>query len=165
MAKIARKTQKVFGGSASSNQVAKFGSLAAGSPVRYDGTADPDDIQSLSQYDDGWHNAILGGNSPAIEDRNALDLLFSRQIAYLMQAGIPEYDASTEYHTGSMVNAINGKVYMSIADTNTGNALSDDTKWRQVLGNRTGEGMIWFGFTESLICLLVTLCGKCAIDM
>ena len=129
MAKIIRKQQKQFGGSASANQIAKFGSLAAAAPERYDGAADPDDIQALSQFLDGWFNSVLGSNSPAIEDRNALDYLFAYQLGYLFQQGIPEWETNTEYHIGSLAQDGAGLVYKSITNTNSGNALTDNTKW------------------------------------
>lgn len=133
MAKLPRKTQKVFGSTASSNQIAKFGSLAAGSPVRYDGaSADPANVQALSNYLTGWYGAVTGGNSPAIEDMNALHYLFAYQLAYGFQAGVPEYDSATTYYIGSVVNDGVGGLYISLTDTNVGNAVTDTTKWRAV---------------------------------
>lgn len=126
MAKIVRKEQKLFASTAPSTQIGKFGSLADGTPLT---STDPDVIQALSNYLDGWFAAVVGANSPAIEDVNALDFLWSRQIAYLLQTGVGEYLATTEYHIGSLVNDGFGRVYTSLANTNTGNALSDTTKW------------------------------------
>ena len=125
MSKLTRFTQKIFGSSAGVNQIATFGSLAAGSPAY---TTDPAIIQSLSNYLTGWFGGILGANSPAIEDMNALCFLFARQLAYLMQAGVPEYDSGTTYYIGSWVQ-VSGVCYVSLTDTNIGNAVSDVTKW------------------------------------
>jgi len=130
MAKITRKTQKVFGSSAGTNEIAKFGSLAAGAPVRYTGAAaDPDLIQSLTEFLEGWHAAILAGDSPALEDRNALDWLFARQLAYLYQQGIAEWDSATTYYIGSMVNSA-GYIYVSITNDNLNNAVTDTANWK-----------------------------------
>lgn len=131
MAKITRKTQKIFGSTAGSNQIAKIGSLAAGAPVRTTGAlADPDTIQSLSEYLSGLFAVVLGSNSPAIEDMNALFWLITRQLGYVYQTGIPEWDTNTVYYIGSLVNDGNGKVYYSLTDNNSGNALTSDTNWK-----------------------------------
>lgn len=112
--KILRATQKLFASNAGPTQIGKFGSLAAGTPEY---TSDPELIQSLSGYLDGWYGAILGGNSPAIQDVNALDFLWSRQLAYLMQQGIAEWDVETEYFENSYCTFA-GVIYVSVADNN-----------------------------------------------
>lgn len=127
MAKIARKNQKVFGQNSGFQQVSQFGSLAAAAPVY---STDPEVIQALSEYLDGWFAAVLGGNSPAIEDMNALCFLYAYQLSYIMQTGIPEWDVATVYYTGSLVTAVgSGQIYVSLIDANVGNALTDATKW------------------------------------
>ena len=128
MAKITRIFQKVFGSTSGANQLGKFGSLAAGSP-EYVTTASSEDIQDLGNFDQGWYAAIVGNNSPAIQDMNGLFHLAFRQIAYLLQQGVAEYDASTEYHEGSLVLDSNGMIYQSLTDVNEGNALTDGTNW------------------------------------
>jgi alpha-tubulin suppressor-like RCC1 family protein len=136
MSKILRKVSKIFGSSAGTNQIAEFGSLAAGSPTF---TTDPVVIQSLSNFLTGWFGAVVGANSPAIEDMNALCYLYAYQIAYLMQAGVPEYDATTTYYTGSLVNSA-GSLYRSVVDNNTGNALSNSSYWALAAGLSPGVG-------------------------
>lgn len=118
---------KVFGASAGPNQIAKFGSLFAGAPAF---TTDPSEIQSLANYLTGWFGAAIGGNSPAIEDMNALCYLFAYQLAYLMQTGTPEWDNATTYYIGSIVQDGLGNEYVSVADNNLNNAVSDATKWK-----------------------------------
>jgi len=131
MAKLSRYTQLIFGSSAGINQMAKFGSLAAGSPARYSGsTITPTLIQALTNYLDGWFSAVEGLYSPAIEDMNALFYLAFYQLTYLMQQGVPEYDSGTTYYTGSLCMS-NGYIFVSLANNNLGNALSDKTKWSQ----------------------------------
>lgn len=125
MAKITRKIAKIFGQNAGFQQIGQFGSLAA-SAVAY--TTDPTVIQALSNYLTGWFGAIVGSNSPAIEDMNAICYLFAYQIAYIMQAGIPEYDGTTTYYTGSLVSS-NGTIYRSIQDSNIGHVVADGTWW------------------------------------
>lgn len=126
MAKIDRKTQKVFASSAPSTEIGKFGSLAAGSPTT---STDPDVIQALSNYLGGWFDAVVGSNSPAIEDMNGLCYLFAYQLAYIFQAGIAEWDSGTTYYIGSLANSA-GKIYVSLVDDNLNNAVTDTTKWR-----------------------------------
>lgn len=132
MSKITRAIQKIFGSSASAGQIGKFGSLAAGTAET---TTDPATIQSLANYLQGWHGAVLGNNSPAIEDRNAIDHLVSRQLAYIFQQGIPEWEISTEYHIGSIVQDGSGNVLLSLSDNNTGNEVTDATNWKPLVSD------------------------------
>lgn len=124
MSKLLRYTQSVFGASASANQMGEYGSKAAGSPLRYSGTTiTPAIVQTLSQYLSGWFAAVIGVNSPCIEDMNALCYLFAYQIAYGFQAGIAEWDSGTTYFIGSLVNS-SGTIYVSLVDNNLNNAVS-----------------------------------------
>jgi hypothetical protein len=137
MAKILRKIAKIFGSTASSDQIGEFGSLANGAPAY---TSDPTVIQSLSNYAAGWFAAVIGGNSPAIEDVNALDYLWSYQLAYLMQAGMPEYDATTTYYTNSMVNYL-GAIYVCQFDNITGvSPAASGTDWHLIAPLSGGGG-------------------------
>lgn len=101
MSKLSRVTQKVFGSTAGFQQIAQFGSLQAGTPTF---TTNIATIQALSNYLVGWFNAVIGQNSPAIEDMNALFYLITTQMAYEFQQGIPEWDSGTTYYAGSLVN-------------------------------------------------------------
>lgn len=130
MAKIVRKLMKRFGSTGGTNSIATFGSLAASAPARTTGAlADPDTIQSLSNWLTGWYGAVLGDNSPAIEDMNAAMFVFAYQLAYLMQTGTAEWNSATVYYTGSLVNNGSGVLYRSLTDDNTGNALTDTVNW------------------------------------
>ena len=132
MAKITRVYQKIFGSNAGANEVGKFGSLAAGNPQT---TSDPEQVQSLSQFLQGWFGAVIANNSPAIEDMNALFFLSFRQMAYLFQSGIPEWDDETEYHKNSLViDETTGVIYQSIANDNTNNDPTDEDFWTPILG-------------------------------
>jgi hypothetical protein len=119
MGKIARFTQKIFGASAGTNQVSQFGSYEAGTPVF---STVPATIMGLAQYASGWFSAVVGANAPAMEDMNALHFVETTQLAYLCQAGIPEYDVGTTYYTGSLcMNA--GKIFISLQDNNLNQPL------------------------------------------
>lgn len=117
MPAIARKTAKIFGGSlAASLNVAKFGSLAAGSPAY---SIDPADIQT-AEWLLGWAAAVVGNNSPALQDFNGVLLVLSRQIAYLLQSGVPEWDSGTTYFIDQFCRK-SGILYVSLVDNNTAN--------------------------------------------
>lgn len=131
MAKIERKEMKIFGSTAGVNEIGQFGSLAAGS-IAY--TTDPDDIQALANYLGGWYSAVVGSNSPAIQDMNALFYLYAYQLAYLFQAGVAEWKDTTTYYIGSLASDGIGGIYTSIEDDNTGNALTDGTYWKKITG-------------------------------
>lgn len=132
MPKLTRQNMKIFGSSATALQRAKIGSLAAGTPEY---TTDVEEMQSYPNYLAGWFDCVLGSNSPAIEDMNSLCYVLAYQLAYIMQAGVPEWDDATTYYIGSLVNDGSGNLYVSLIDTNLNQALTDTSKWR-----RTGSG-------------------------
>jgi hypothetical protein len=163
MAKITRKNQKIFcGGVPAANVVAQFGSLKAGSPAY---TNDPDVIQSLSAYDSGWAGAVISNNSPALQDMNSLQFLFSRQLAYIFQSGIPEWVATATYYIGSLVTDATGAIYMSLSDDNLNQALTDATKWflaysrkiQDKTGNYTVDNTDWMVRGTGSSALTVTI--------
>lgn len=128
-----RVTQAIFASSAGLNAIEEFGSKAAGSPVY---TTDPADIQT-TRYLQGWLGATLAGERllPVYQDMNAIHFLFSWQLGYLLQKGIPEYDSATTYYTTDIVRQSGTtNLYTSAVNNNTGNSLSDNTKWT-LLGN------------------------------
>lgn len=133
MARLTRKTSKLFCENALQSDVGQFGSLNAGTKVE---TKDIDTIQNLAAWQDGWQAAGLGQNCyPTRQERNGLDYVQSYMINYLNQEGIAEYDAGTTYYTGSVVKLINGtdvQLFKSIADDNTGNALTNTTYWEEL---------------------------------
>ncbi len=125
MAKLDRKLMKPFGSTALLAQSGKFGSKAAGSPAT---TLDIEEIQSLSNWLSGWYTAVISGNSPCIEDMNSMCKVFGYQLAYIMQAGIPEWNADTTYYIGSLVNS-GGIIFRSVQNTNTNHAVTDGAWW------------------------------------
>lgn len=133
MARLARYTQQTFGTSAGANQMAEFGSFAAASPATFSGaTITPAIVQTLSQYASGWFSAIVGANSPCIEDWNALCYLFAYQLTYLLQLGVPEWDSGTTYFIGSIVQDGTGVLYKSITNNNLNNAVTSAANWTPI---------------------------------
>ena len=137
MAKITRKHQKIFAGSATNNGV--FGSAQVGTKVL---STDPDVIQGLAAFNTGWNSATISSERlPTIEEMQGLQFLQTRQLAYILQEGVAEYDVGTEYHVNSIVKkAATYELYGSIINTNTGNALgvqADTANWKY-LGDLAG---------------------------
>lgn len=129
MPRITRKQQKVFAVNASNNGV--FGSLQANDPVY---SQDPDAIQGRTAYANGWNDATYSAEKlPPLEEFQALQYLFSRQLAYIMQDGIPEWNSATTYYKGALVKSIQSDgsfiLYASLIDDNTNNLVTDTTKW------------------------------------
>lgn len=127
MAKIERKTQKIFAGNAASDDTAVFGSMITGDPVY------TDDIEALQStaYTQGWSKAIAANEAPFLEEMNGVQYGLSKQIAYLLQNGVPEYDAGTTYYANTSFCQVNGVIYQSLTDGNIGNdPTTDTTNWK-----------------------------------
>ena len=78
----------------------------------------------------GWE--FVGVNTaPAMEDFNALGFTTMQFIAYLHQMGIAEWDVAQEYPIGACTISSNN-LYISLANSNIGNAVTDITKWQSV---------------------------------
>ena len=141
MAKIVRKFQKVFALLAANN--GQFGSAQLGTKVT---SSDPDVIQNLPAFDTGWLDATLTAlKLPTLEEFQALHYLTTRQLSYILQEGIPEWDTDTEYHQFSIVKETGTyKLYGSKTNDNTGNALSDDSNWLYLgeISNLGGGNMV-----------------------
>lgn len=123
MPALPRKTQQIFGsGLTPAGNVAIWGSLQAGTPAFSD---DPDQIQSAN-FLQGLNGAVVGNRSPAMEDLNGLFLLVTKQLAYLFQSGLPEWDPGTAYFVDGFCRKA-GVVYISIIDDNLNNDPASDT--------------------------------------
>lgn len=125
--KIPRVLQKIFGSNPSGlNQFGKIGSMAAGNPEY---TTDPTEMQSYENFEEGLYGIVLGNKSPAIQDINSLYHLFTRQLAYNFQMGIPEWSAEEAYYIGSVVT-FEGEIYISLIDDNLNTDILDEGYWR-----------------------------------
>lgn len=124
---LGRYTQFLFGSGASAGQMAQFGSFAAGTPVTYSGsTISPAEVQALSQYLAGWYSAVVGNGSFAKQDINSLEYLWSHQLAYLFQQGIPAYDSGTTYFPYSVVQS-SGGFYVALNNGSTSGGFTSQT--------------------------------------
>jgi hypothetical protein len=131
MPSIPRKTQKIFGGSLTpANNVAVYGSLAAGAPAYPSTITDLTAIQSAAWLQ-GLTPALIGNRSPALEDLNGVFLVLSQQIAYLLQSGIPEWIATETYWIGQIVRFPGTALcFTSTVNNNLGNDPSvDSNNW------------------------------------
>lgn len=134
MALLTRAIQKIFGETGGTGEFGRIGSDAAGSPTT---TKDIATIQSLAQFSQGLFAITDSLNEPPRgQDINALYFLITRQLAYLFQAGVPEWLAAGEYYAGlSYAVGSDGKLYRSVTGTdgspNTGNnpTTDDGTNW------------------------------------
>lgn len=135
MTKIERKTQKIFAGNADTDELAVFGSMISGTPVYND------DIEALQSeaYTEGWKAAVAANEAPFMEEMNAVQYGFSKQLAYLFQQGIPEWDAGTTYYLNSFCQ-VGGVIYKSMQDENINHSPADDTEGTYWSPLETGGG-------------------------
>lgn len=125
MAKLNRVTGKLFGETASSTddpilgpEIGQFGSAKAGTFL---GTGDIATIQNLPAWSNGWIDTVTPTNQyPALPERTGVDKVLSYQENYILQRGIPEWDASTDYYINCFCS-YNGKIYISLTDENLNN--------------------------------------------
>lgn len=131
MAKLNRKTMKIFGENSQNDEMTSFGSPTLGSPTF---TRDLDLIQS-TEYVNGWFPTILeGAIRPYAEDMNGVFYLFSYQLKYLMEQGIAEWDSGTTYYTNSLAK-YGTEIYISLQDNNANNnPISSIGYWQWYAG-------------------------------
>lgn len=148
MAKLDRILHKIFGASGTSDNFGKFGSAKAGSAVT---TKDVATIMSLSAWTTGWQDAIMGANkAPVLEEMNGHMFVHSRQIGYLFESGIPEYEAGTTYYIGSVVR-VGQYWYRSLIDNNLGNtppSAATDANWQ--LANGAPSAVRWIAQGDAM---------------
>ena len=114
MAKLTREIQKIFATDAQATQITAF--RTAGDVPTY--TKDVSLIQNTN-FTNGWLDADNSGNViPYAEDMNGLFYTLSRNIAYLNQAGIPEWSNAETYYENAMC-MYSGVLYISLQDNNS----------------------------------------------
>ena len=128
MTKYNRPNGKLFGSSASN--IGVFGSGQTGETPTT--STDPNAINTLNtHWEDGWNGAVVSQapyTAPFIEDMNAVNYVNSYNSAYLLQRGIPEYDANEEYQADS-VCTYNGEIWICLQDSTTGVTPTEGAYW------------------------------------
>jgi hypothetical protein len=133
MTKYKRFTGKVFGGTATATgndpQISQFGSALAGT---FTGTTDPEVIQSLPAWGQGWISAVTPNTQfPALPEMTGAMKVLSHQICGIEQQGISDWDNGTIYYQNNFTSK-NGKIYISQIDENQGNDPETDTvNWKE----------------------------------
>lgn len=125
MPNLARKVAKIFGINSPNDRMAVVGSLRQGAP-QY--SKDPNTLQSLSNFEDGWPGIAIGNSSPPLEDMNSVQYIASYQIAYLMQKGVAEWNSETTYYVGSLINFA-GSLLVSLQNDNLNHPVTDSAWW------------------------------------
>ena len=141
MTRLPRVKGKIFASNADANDIGQFGSALAGNKLL---TSDIATIQDLPAYETGWRAAVLSTrNYPTLQEMNGLQKVFSQQIAYNLQSGIPEWDSETTYYSNQFCS-VAGNIYVSLVDNNLDNnpATDDGTNWDAFLGGSGGGGII-----------------------
>ncbi len=129
MAKLPRVTSKIFASNAAEGDIGQFGSALTGTKVPTD---DISIIQALPAYETGWRGAVVSDrNYPTLQEMNGLQKTFSQQIAYILQNGMPEWDAGTTYYTDQFCR-VGSMFYVSLQDENTGNNPTSTTGYWEI---------------------------------
>lgn len=135
MAKLTRKTLLQFGSTVNAgSEIGQFGSYAA--PIY---SADITVLQAGTAWSRGWAAETVATNRPFLEDMNAIDVVYGYMLSYILQMGIPEYDAATTYYIDSFVQ-VAGQIYQSLTDNNVGNTpASSPSNWQPGIGSKNTE--------------------------
>lgn len=122
---LERVTAKIFAENAPEGMIGQFGSALTGAKVP---TGDVSVIQNLPAYTNGWSSAVISNrNYPTLPETNGAMKVATYQTAYIMQKGIPEWDANTTYYANTSFCQVNGVVYKSLTDNNIGNNPTTST--------------------------------------
>ncbi len=151
MPKLERKGQKVFGETGPEEQFGKIGSGNTPKPIA---TKDIDEMQELEQFSNGYFDIVSTGlgKLPYSEDFNSLFHLSTRQIAYIMQAGIAEWHSGTQYYAGVSIVQHSGELYIAIkggesSDQNINQTpqYANDRYWKKLIDTHpAGSAYIQF---------------------
>lgn len=128
MTRINRYFLEEFGKDIKASYVGKIGIFGSKALGATDYSTNPEEIQSLQTFKDGWKaacytftNALLKiETTPFWQDFNGLEILKNEHLRYLYQEGIAEWNSLTEYHLNSLVK-INDIIYISLINDNVGN--------------------------------------------
>lgn len=154
MTTLSRLTGKVFAGNAELENLGIFGSAKSQDPTNPTGTNTEAQIQSLPAYNKGWTDGVVTTkNFPPIEEVSGVLRTISYQACYLLQEGVPTYDADTYYSATSIVKSLTGNVltfYVSQHDDNKGYSLTDTEHWQPAVyksNNNVGDLLFSLNFS------------------
>lgn len=130
MTKYNRTTGRVFAENANPNgnnpEIGVFGSAQLGT---YQGSNDIDEISDNEAWGTGWSAGVVSNlNYPPLPEFNGILKYITQQIAYILQAGVPEWDANTVYYNNYYCS-YNGKLWRSNTDDNIGNEPEQSPSW------------------------------------
>lgn len=121
MPKLERVNQVIFANNSGSREITGFGTAKNNEPTY---TRDLKAIQNAN-FLQGWQSAVLPDKAPYMEDTNALFYAVTRQLAYIFQAGLPEWNNETVYYQNDLCRMTNSAnevtIYKSLTNDNTGN--------------------------------------------
>lgn len=141
MTNLERVNAKIFADDAAVEYVGQFGSALVGTKLN---TTDVGIIQALPAYTEGWQEAVLTDkNYPPLPEMNGVMKTMSYQTAYILQKGIPEWNAETTYYIGDLCKNSEGTIlYRSKIDSNIGNQLTDLESW-EIFPLRPSHGTVF----------------------
>ncbi len=130
MTKYNRTTGRVFAENANPNgnnpEIGVFGSAQLGT---YQGSNDIDEISDNEAWGTGWSAGVVSNlNYPPLPEFNGILKYITQQIAYILQAGVPEWDTNTIYYNNYYCSH-NGKLWRSNTDDNIGNEPGQSPSW------------------------------------
>lgn len=146
--KLTRITQKIFASEAPADQLVEFGTAKTGTPVI---SSDVETLQSNPAYTQGYQDAVLSDYAPFLPETNSLHYIETRQLAYLFQHGLAEWDANTVYYKDVSFCSYKGFIYKSLTDDNIGLepdlypqnwvgwGNNKDIKWGDITGDITSQ--------------------------
>lgn len=124
-----RKYQKIFGGSLTpTGNISVYGTKKEGN-VSYSDNLDL--IQS-----NNWLLGMIGGTSsdkaPYLQDLNGIFYTITKQLAYIFQAGIPEWESQTEYFANKSFVSYGGNIYIALQDNTNKQPNTELAYWQVV---------------------------------
>lgn len=122
-----RKYQKIFGGSLTpTGNISVYGTKKEGN-VSYSDNLDL--IQS-----NNWLLGMIGGTSPDkapyLQDLNGIFYTITKQLAYIFQAGISEWDSQTEYVANKSFVSYGGDIYVATQNNTNEQPSANSSYWQ-----------------------------------
>jgi len=136
--KIVRRTLIQFGTTVNpASEIGQFGGYTT-----LDFSGDVGIMQSGTAWSRGWFGETINTNRPFIQDMNSISFVYGYMLSYIMQMGIPEWDAGTTYYLNSICQ-IAGQIYISLIDNNlNNNPGTSPTDWQAGLPGAEVSGVI-----------------------